>query len=399
MEENRKSVLIVVQNLPVPFDRRVWKEATTLCRAGYHVAVICPKKGIYQAGRERLEDIDIYRYPLIIEAREAAWEFAAEFLWCWLCTVALSVVAYLHRPFRLIHACNPPDTYFALALLYRVFGVKFIFDHHDLSPEMYLAKGKSAGSFLYRALLWLERATFKTAAGVIAPNQSHLDIALKRGGVALEKTAIVRSGPSRDWTGRRVEPMVELREGFRYMVVYLGEMCAQDGVDIFLESVNVIKQSGGRDVVFVLVGGGPEQDRMKKLAVTLGIMDVVRFTGRIPDEDLWKYLSTADLCVDPDPPSDWSNQSTMNKIIEYMAFGRPIVCFELTENRRTALDAAQYVPLATPAGLAKGIESLLADPVRRAEMSRYGLERFASSLCWENSAPNLLELYDRVLEG
>lgn len=397
MKPKKKSVLIIVQNLPVPFDRRVWKESTTLQTAGYEVAVICPKKGIHQSGRERLEGIDIYRYPLLIEARDAAWEYAAEFTWCWLCTFVLSLVAYLRRPFGIIHACNPPDTYFLLARLYRILGVRFIFDHHDLSPEMYLAKGRSRNSILFRTLLWLERSTFRSAAGVIAPNQSHLDIALMRGDVNPTNAAIVRSGPARDWITRRIPPDITIKERCRYLVVYLGEMCAQDGVDLLLEAVKLRKDAGGGDVLFVLVGGGPEQERMRALAHTLDIMDVVRFTGRISDENLWRYLSTADLCVDPDPPTEWSNQSTMNKIIEYMAFGRPIICFDLTENRRTALDAAVYLPEATPGSLAQGIDEILANESRRTEMSEFGLKRFTEALCWEHSVPPLLALYEKVL--
>ena len=385
-----------MQNLPVPFDRRVWQEATSLRRAGYGVAVICPKKKIYTAKHELLDDVDIYRYSMLFEADKGVAGYFVEFAYCWLVTLWLAIKAYAHQPFQAIHACNPPDTFFLLALLFRPLGVKFVFDHHDLCPEMYLAKGQPRGGMLYRGLLLLERLTMQSADVVIEVNRSHREIALRRGGIDESKVAIVRSGPRRDWADiRKMRP--ELRRGRKYLVVYLGEMCAQDGVDHLLDAIRIYRTTHGNDTLFTLVGGGPDQQRMKEMARGIGLEDVVEFTGRIPDEELWSYLSTADLCVDPDPLTEWSNLSTMNKIVEYMAFGRPIVAFDLVEHRRSACQAAIYVKPNDNFEFACAIRELLSDEEHRGALSQIARQRFCEQLAWENSEKDLLAIYDALL--
>jgi glycosyltransferase involved in cell wall biosynthesis len=398
MRAKQPNILIVVQNLPVPFDRRVWQEATSLRRAGFGVAVICPKKKMYTADYERLEDVDIYRYPLIYEGDKRVAGYFVEFVYCWLATLWLALKAYTHRPFHTIHACNPPDTFFALALLFRPLGVKFVFDHHDLCPEMYVAKGRSRTGLLYRGLLMLERATLKSADAVIAVNESHRAIALRRGGIADATVTVVRSGPRRAWADIYA-PCPELKRGRPYMVMYLGEMCEQDGVDHLLRAIQHYRATAPDDTLFAFVGGGPDQPRMKAMAEQMCLGPVVDFAGRIPDEHLWAYLSTADLCVDPDPFSEWSNLSTMNKIIEYMAFGRPIVAFDLLEHRRSAESAAVYVEANDDAALARAIRELLLDVERRHSMSQFARARFREVLAWENSEKQLIATYRYLLDG
>ena len=393
----QRNILIIVQNLPVPFDRRVWQEATSLRSAGFGVAVICPKKKMYTASYEHLEGVDIYRYPLIYEADKGIAGYFIEFIYCWLATLWLAVKAYLHRPFHAIHACNPPDTFFALSLLFRPLGVKFVFDHHDLCPEMYVAKGHSCSGLLYRSLLLLERATLRTADAVIAVNKSHKMIALRRGCIPDSKVTVVRSGPRCAWADI-CTPCPDLRHGYRYMVMYLGEMCEQDGVDHLLRAIQYYHRMAFDDTLFVFVGGGPDQPRMKVMADQMGLGHLVHFTGRIPDEQLWRYLSTADLCVDPDPFSEWSNMSTMNKIIEYMAFGRPIVAFDLLEHRRSAEFAAAYVKANDDFALACSIRDLLHDVNLRLDMSQFARTRFREILAWENSEKQLIATYRHIFE-
>jgi glycosyltransferase involved in cell wall biosynthesis len=397
MQTNR-NILIIVQNLPVPFDRRVWQEATSLRRHGFGVAVICPKKGACTASYERLEDVDIYRYPLVYEANKGVAGYFVEFVYCWLASLWLALKAYVHRPFHAIHACNPPDTFFALALLFRPLGVKFVFDHHDLCPEMYLAKGRSRAGLLYHGLLMLERMTLRSAHAVIAVNESHKEIALRRGGIAERKITVVRSGPRSKWADIQ-SPSPELKRGRQHMVMYLGEMCEQDGVSHLLRAVQAYRTMAPDDTLFAFCGGGPDQPRMKAMAEEMGLGPVVHFTGRIPDEHLWDYLSTADLCVDPDPFTEWSNMSTMNKMIEYMAFGQPIVAFDLLEHRRTAESAAVYVPGNDDAALARAIRELLLDPERRNDMSQFARTRFRKDLAWENSEQRLIATYRQLLLG
>jgi glycosyltransferase involved in cell wall biosynthesis len=392
----KRNILIIVQNLPVPFDRRVWQEATSLRRHGFGVAVVCPKKGKCTASYERLEDVDIYRYPLIYEANKGVAGYFFEFVYCWLASLALALKAYAHRPFQAIHACNPPDTFFALALLFRPLGVKFVFDHHDLCPEMYIAKGRSRTGMLYRGLVALERMTLKAADVVIAVNESHRAIALRRGGIPDERITVVRSGPRGNWADIH-SPSPDLKRGRPYMVLYLGEMCEQDGVDHLLRAIEAYRNTGADDTLFAFVGGGPDQPRMKAIAEEMGLGPMVHFTGRIPDEQLWAYLSTADLCVDPDPLTEWSNMSTMNKIIEYMAFGRPIVAFDLVEHRRSAESAAEYVEGNDDAGLGRAMRELLLDTERRQKMSQFARARFREELAWENSEERLIAAYRQLL--
>jgi glycosyltransferase involved in cell wall biosynthesis len=392
-------VLIIVQNLPVPFDRRVWLEATTLCSAGYNVSIISPKgkDGEYRESYERREGIDIFRYSIPSEANGIT-GYIFEFAYCWVMTGILSVKVWLTKGFDVIHACNPPETYFLLALVYKFFGKKFIFDHHDLSPEMYLAKGKNR-DFLYRGLLWLEYLTFKTANVIIATNQSHKEIAMKRGGVDEERIFVVRSGPDFDRL-KILESEPDLKDGFPYLACYLGEMCPQDGVDYLLKAVKVyVVELGRHDTKFILIGGGSALEDLKELSSNLGLDSYVEFTGRISDHDLCRYLSSADLCLDPDPYTEWANQSTMNKIMEYMAFGKPVVAFDLKENRYSAQDAAVYAKPNDVVEFAELIADLLDDGDKQQAMGSVGLNRVRKTLAWEHSKPYLLAAYERVKES
>ena len=391
-----RRVLVIVQNLPVPFDRRVWLEATSLTAAGYAVSVICPKAKGYTASFETLEGVDIYRYGLPIAAQGAV-GFVMEFAWCFLRAFMKSVrVAAAGRGFDVIHACNPPETYWLLAWLWRLSGKRFLFDHHDLSPEMYEAKfGRNSGP-MYKGLLFLERMTFRSADLMITTNESHKRIAQERGGLAPEHVFVVRSGPD---LGRFEvhEPDPTWKKGKRFLLVYLGEMCKQDGVDHLVRAIRVLREDLRRDDLHaVFVGGGPEQPMIRAYADAQGVADVCTFTGRVSDDDLCRILSSADLAVDPDPKTAWSDKSTMNKIMEYMFFGLPIVCYDLAEHRVSAQEAAVYVDANSERALAEGISALLDDPVRRARMSRCGAARVRQKLVWQHSVPPLLAAYDAI---
>jgi glycosyltransferase involved in cell wall biosynthesis len=393
---NGRRVLIIVQNLPVPFDRRVWLEATSLTEAGYGVSVICPKARGYNAPFESLEGVDIHRYGVPIDARGAL-GFVVEFAWCFLRSFMKSVrIAAAGRGFDVIHACNPPETFWLLGRFWRLFGKRFLFDHHDLSPEMYAAKFGRASGLMYDGLLFLERMTFKTAHVVITTNESHKRIAQARGGVAPDSVFVVRSGPD---VGRFkvYEPDATWKKGRPFLLVYLGEMCKQDGVDHLVRAMRILREDLQRnDLQTVFVGGGPEQPMIRAYADEQGVGDFCTFTGRVSDEDLCRILSSADVAVDPDPKTDWSDQSTMNKIMEYMFFGLPIVSYDLTEHRVSAQDAALYVEPNSERALAEGISALLDDPGRRERMARYGAQRVREKLVWQHSVPPLLAAYDAI---
>lgn len=393
---NGRRVLIIVQNLPVPFDRRVWLEATSLTNAGYAVSVICPKAKGYNECFERLEGVDIYRYGLPIDA-QGALGFVLEFAWCFLRTFMKSVrIAVAGRGFDVIHACNPPETFWLLGWFWRLFGKRFLFDHHDLSPEMYAAKFQRQSGMMYRGLLFLERMTFRTADVVITTNESHKKIAQQRGGLAADDVYIVRSGPDLE-RFKVYEPDISWKRGKPQLLVYLGEMCKQDGVDHLVRAVAALRNDLGHDDFHaVFVGGGPEQPLIKAYADEVGVADLCTFTGRVSDEDLCRILSSADIAVDPDPKNDWSDKSTMNKIMEYMFFGLPIVAYELTEHRVSARNAAVYAEPNSERALAEAVSALLRAPERRREMSEYGSKRVREKLVWQHSIPPLLAAYDAI---
>ena len=390
-----RSVIIIVQNLPVPLDRRVWQEATSLRAAGIEVAVICPKSRIYNKKYERLNGIYIYRYSLPMEAGSSLFGYGIEFVYCWLMTFALALKAYLKHPFQVIQACSPPDTYFALALLFRPLGVKFVFDHHDLSPDLYVAKGHKAKGLIYRLLLFLEKATFQTADLVIAPNESYREVAVQRGKVPKQKLAVVRSGPRRNWArNHRSDP--SLKQGRKYLVVFVGQIGMQDGVDYLLRAISVYNRAFSQDTLFAIIGDGPSHRQMVRMATELEIQDSVHFTGCLSDERLGGYLASADVCVDPDPWTQFNNLSTMNKIIEYMAFAKPIVAFDLLEHRRSAQQAAYYVEPNDISKFSTAIREVLEDKELQNRMSRFAVDRFDHELAWETSERFLLDGYTRV---
>ena len=390
-------VLIVVQNLPVPFDRRVWLEATTLTKAGYDVSVICPKMKGLVAGFETTDGVDIYRYALPIDA-QGTLGFVAEFCWCFVMVAWLSLrVAWFGRGFDVLHACNPPEIYWPLGAFWRLFGKVFVFDHHDLSPEMFAAKfGRGDGGALFRALLFLERMTFRVAQVVITTNDSHKALAVSRGGKRGADVHVVRSGP--DMSRFRVRERSQgWSHGKPFLVAYLGEICKQDGVDHLVRAMRILRDDLGRhDVQCVVMGGGPHQPAIARYAREQGVAECCTFLGRVSDDTLCEVLSSADLGIDPDPKNPWSDQSTMNKVVEYMFFGLPVVAYDLRETRVSAGDAGLYVEANSERALAEGMARLLDDPAARARMGRAGAARVRDQLAWSYSVPPLLAAYEQA---
>jgi len=387
-------VLIIVENLPVPFDRRVWQEARTLRDAGYTVSVICPTGKGYEARYELCEGIRIYRHPLPFEARGARGyllEYSAALFW----QFVLTWKVYLSQGFDVIHACNPPDNIFCVGLFFRLFGKKFLFDHHDINPELYLAKfGKK--DLFYRGLLAWERWTFRTASVSIATNESYKEIAIRRGGMKPDRVFVVRSGPDLERL-KRLPPKPELRKGRKYLVGYVGTMGKQEGIDYLLRAVQyIIREKKRTDIQFGLVGGGPEREQLQAYAAELGVSDYVTFTGRVPDQEMLEMLCTADVCVNPDVANEMNDKSTMNKIMEYMALGKPLVQFDLKEGRFSAMEASLYAKKNDEIDMAEKIIELLDDPERRKRMGEFGRARVENELQWKYEAPKLLAAYAKL---
>ena len=395
MKHYNGKVLVIVQNLPVPFDRRVWLESQTLRDHGYKVSVISPQSIEFPKSYEKIDGISIYRYKMPVEA-QGMLSYFFEFAYAWVMTAFLSVKVLMREGFDIIHACNPPETFWLLGAIYKLFGKAFIFDHHDVSPEMFLAKYDKRGGFLHRVLLALEKQSFKTANVVLSTNESYKNVALTRGGKKPQDVFVVRSGPELNRL-QIVEPEPELKEGKKYMVTYLGEMCPQDRVDYLVRIADyVVNKLRRRDVLFVLMGGGPAMPMVKQLSEDLGLQEFVRFTGRVFDKDISRYLSTTDICAGPDPYTEYSDLSTMNKILEYMAFSKPIVSFELREARFSAQKAAWFVAPNDIVAFAKAINSLLNDPEKRERMGAYGVKRLVEKLSWHQTHKNLVAAYLEV---
>jgi glycosyltransferase involved in cell wall biosynthesis len=388
-----RSVLIIVENLPSPFDRRVWQEATTLREAGYGVSIICPTGKGFEQRYEQIDGIHIYRHPLPLEAEGAigyALEYATALFW----EFVLALRVLRRHGFDAIHACNPPDLIFLVGGFFKLFARKrFIFDHHDINPELYEAKfGRR--DFFYRLMVMFERLTFRTADVSIATNESYKRIAIERGAMDPSRVFVVRSGPKLDRL-RIVPPVAALKRGRRFLVGYVGVMGKQEGIDYLLRAAAYIVRDLQRtDVHFGLVGGGTSLDEMKAYAVQLGIADHVTFTGRVPDDDLLAMLNTSDVCVNPDVANDMNDKSTMNKIMEYMALGKPIVQFDLTEGRFSAGEASLYAARNDERDMARKILELLDDPERRARMGEFGRRRVMEELEWRYEAPKLLQAYE-----
>jgi glycosyltransferase involved in cell wall biosynthesis len=394
------SVLHLSENLPLPFDRRVWMELNALKGGGLRVSAICPMGESWTKPYEVIDGIHIWRYPPPPPA-SGFLTYAWEFLYCWLQTLRLSVTVLARRGFDVIHAANPPDTFWAIAALYKPFGKRYVFDHHDLCPELYIARfgPERENSLPHRLLQAMERAQFRTADVVISTNESYRQVAITRGRMAPERVIVVRSGPSRERFAT-VRPVDEsLKRGRRFLVAYLGVMAPQDGVDHLLRAARHLVETHGRDdVSFTLVGAGDSFEELKALTIELGLDACVEFTGRVPDEDVERVLATADVCVCPDPLNPLNDVSTMNKVLEYMACGRAIVAYDLREHRFSAGDGALYAKPNDEADLARKILTLLDDPEQRRRMGEYNRSRFLDRMAWEYSAGELLRAYELLCE-
>lgn len=388
-----RKILIIVENLPVPFDTRVWQEATTLAREGYTVSVICPKGKGYNKEYEHLDGVHIYRHDLPKEGNGPL-GYAREYFSALWHEYRLARKVYKERGFHVIHGCNPPDNIYMVAARFKGKGVDYVFDHHDICPELYEAKfGKTTGP-LYKSQLWLERNTYRHCKFAFVTNESYKKIAIGRGGMEPERVHVLRSGPRLERL-RILPPKPAIKRGRKHMVGYLGVIGQQEGIEYLLEAARIIKEEKGRDDIFWgIVGGGPHLDALRRQAADMGLGDIVEFTGRVSDEVMLDYLNTADVCVNPDEYNAMNDKSTMNKVLEYMALGKPIVQFDLTEGRYSAQEASLYANRNDARDLAEKILSLIDDPARRAEMSAIGRDRILSQLSWDHTSRALLKAYD-----
>jgi len=389
-------VLIIVENLPFPLVRRAMQQARALRDAGYRVSVISVKGEGCEKSHEVIEGIEVYRHRFWEASSPAG--YLVEYSLALASQFYLALKAYRRTRFRIVHTWNPPDIMFLIGLFFKLFGARYIFDHLDLNPELYLAKfGRE--DFIYRMVCLVERATFSAADVSLATNQSYREIAIQRGKMPPERVFIVRVSPQPEKM-RRGQAHPELKQGKRFLVVYLGVMGPQDGLDLWVDSIEyIVKKKRRNDISFTFVGSGTELPHLKDLVAQKGLQSVVTFTGRIPSDELAKYLSTADVGVAPDPLNPMNDKSTMGKILEYMAFEMPAVLFELTEGRRSAGDAALYARPNDPVDFAEKVITLLDSESLRRELGERGRRRIVDQFNWETDRAALLQAYEVALRS
>lgn len=390
-----RRILIIVQNLPVPFDRRVWLECQALMSAGYRVAVVCPK-GRGDPSYEVVDDVELYKYrPYAPGGSKLG--FISEYVYSFLATARLTLKARRKGRFAVIQACNPPDIFWPIAMAFRaVEGTKFVFDHHDLCPELYESRFPSGPKLPYRGLRALERRTHRAADHVISTNDSYRDIAIRRSGKHASDVTVVRTGPDPDRLKRGEEDLAQRRDR-KYLAAYIGVMGPQDGVDIVVRAADVIVHELGRDdIAFTLIGSGDCFDDLVALRDELGLAAHVEFTGRAPDELVSRILSTADVGLSPDPKNPLNDLSTMNKSMEYMAFELPVVAFDLRETRVSTGDAAVYVTPNDVHEYAAAIAELLDDEPKRALLGKLGRARVEQELAWCHQERAYLDVYEHL---
>lgn len=390
----RHHILILVENLPVPFDRRVWQEAQALNDAGYEVSVICPTGRGHDKTYEVINGIHIYRHRLK-EAVTAA-GYMREYFLALVHQIRLSFRVRRRQRIDVIQACNPPDLLFMVAMIHKLlFGTYFVFDHHDLSPELYVSKFGRRDLF-YKLLCFFEKQTFRMADASIATNETFRDIALARGGMPPDRVVVVKSYPEAS-RFRPTEAEQSLVVPGKHLIGYIGIMGEQDGVETlvraFAEILHVRKRS---DVNCLIIGDGPELERLKAMTAALGLDGPLQFTGYLSGPPLLSHLSAFDVGIIPDPPGELNDKLSMNKVFEYMMLGLPIVQFNLPQATREAGNAALVVSEHSPQALADGILALIDDPERRKTMSVTGRAVAEREFRWTGEAHRYLGAYNAL---
>ncbi len=392
-----KHIVFIVENLSVPFDRRVWREANALKSGGYEVSVICPlEKTKDKEKRAEINGINIYRY-YIPPTQSSKMGYVKEYSKAFFSTLILLLKINFKKKVHAIHVANPPEIFFPLGWLGKVLRYKFIFDQHDMSPETYLIKYKTdKNNKMYKLLLFMEKLTFKTSDFIFSTNESIRKVGIERNNYPISRSAIVRNGPDEGF--KSTDPVPELKNGKKFLASYLGVMGKMDGVENIINAadyiVNVCKYY---DIYFVLIGFGDEFDNLKNLVKTNKLEDFISMTGRLYDDGIKPILSTADVCLAPDPANGLNEYLTMNKIMDYMRFGKPIISFDLHESRFSAQDSAIYVKENDPEAFGKSIMEILSKPEQMKEMGKKGQERIDKFLKWEKSVQILLENYKEIL--
>ncbi|MBI1184850.1 glycosyltransferase [bacterium] len=396
MGSSARKILMLLENNAYPQDSRVFNEANALTKAGFQISVIAQRKD-KQAWTEIINGVAVYRYPAPLEA-DGFFAYVVEYGYSLIVMFFLSIVVLSRRGFKVIHAHNPPDVLVLIAIFYKLWGKKFVFDHHDLSAELYDAKADGEGNkTVHRTLLFFEKVSFRFADRVISTNQSYKDIAMTRGHVLEQDITIVRNGPVLENIAH-VAPDAELARKIGTRIAYLGEMGLQDGLDYLIRAINhLVNDFNRKDVYVILIGSGSAVESLKALVQDLNLQEYIQFAGYQPASIWQSMLASAHIGVVPDPINPFNNQSSMIKITDYMAFSKPIVAFDLREHRVTAGPAALYAEPNNEMDFAKQIVKLMDNPELQVEMGKIGYERIVNEFAWPHQAKKLIELYQNLL--
>jgi glycosyltransferase involved in cell wall biosynthesis len=383
----------------VPLDRRVWLEAQALSAHGYEVSVIGPRgEGRMHSLQERIDGVRILRYPQ--RAASGIAGYLIEYPLSMAFTLAWLLRLRLRGPIDVIHGSNPPDLFFLFGLIGRAWGAKFVFDQHDANPELSTTKwgGRRIGGFLRWLTERLEAASYRTASLVIVPNDAYARIAAERGRVPSARLAIVRNAPP-SGRFRQLAAGIRAADTSTLRLGYLGVMGSQDGVDILIQGLAISRdRNPDLHMELDLIGDGEARPALEHLTEDLGLANVVRFHGYLAADLFVPILARAHLCVSPDPPTPFNDLSTMTKVVEYLAVGRPVVAFDLAETRRLIGEAGVVVADASPSGLADALVSLGRSPERLSQLEDAAWTRLdVLGLTWERSAADLIAAYDSLL--
>lgn len=395
-KNTKKHILFIVENSLVPIDVRVWSEALAAKEWGYDVTVLCPKWMEYKKGYEVLEDIKIFRHPWFLAKNKIGYiiEYLIAIIW----EIIFSVRIYLKTPFHIIHGANPPDHLFLIACLFKPFGVKYIFDHHDLTPESYYAKYKRKG-IIFKVLLYMEKINYKIADLVISTNESYKSIAIKRGGKNSKNVFVVRNGPKIDEINFQPQNP-KWKKGFDYLVAYIGLIGLQDQLEVLLQIVYcIVYKLKVTNIKFIVIGDGSQLKKIMALANSMYLIQYIEFTGFITyGRQLFEIFSTSDVCINPEKKNCFTDKSTMIKIMEYMSFGKPIIQFDNKEGKASAGNASLYIKNNSVMVFAEELVKLVQDEDKKKKMGIEGKKRIKNKLQWNIQKINLKKAYKCLID-
>jgi glycosyltransferase involved in cell wall biosynthesis len=391
----KKHILFIVENKPAPLDRRVWPEALFAKELGFAVSVISPENERATGKYVEIDDIEIFRYPKEINSLKKL-GFVSEYINAFIRESLLSLKIYFTKPFHIIHAANPPDHIFIIAIFYKLLGIRFIFDHHDLSPELYRVKFSKDKNLIYKILMICEKLSCKLADAIISTNMSYRNIAIRRHHVDPKKVFVVRNDPKKDEC--IYEEEIIKKEKSKIILLFLGSINPQDGVDKLLKAlyylVNDLKET---NFICQILGGGDSLPLMIQMAKDLKLDNFIEFKGWVTEKkEIKKYLHSSDICIEPAPDNELNRHSTFIKVMEYMAAGKPIVAYDLKETKISTNNSALLVRPGKVKEFAKAIKKLIDEPQLRLELGNTGKNRIQNQLNWENTSLNLKRAYDSL---